>query len=139
MESTLDSWDHNQPYYHGSPLQLHVLHAGSTITQDQELARVFSHKPSLVSQGYGESGKRTFKHSGEIPGFLYRVIEPIGPQDIYPHPRTTMGPGQEWLTNRELQVELISRTEVIEIERLTATELVAMQGRHRARTEAGEP
>ena len=50
-ESIVGRWDFNLPWYHGSPLQLKRLRAGSTITQDRDLARVFSHKPSLVSQG----------------------------------------------------------------------------------------
>jgi hypothetical protein len=114
-------------WYHGSPQELTSIRAGSTITQDRELARIFSHKPPLVSQGY-EGDDRQVKHSGVLPGFLYRIAEPLTQADIRPHPETTMGPGQEWLTNRELRVEMIEPTgvrpdEVLppdEVERLTA-------------------
>jgi hypothetical protein len=122
-------------WYHGSPIRLSTLNVGSTITQDQDLARVFSHKPSLVSQGY-ERDERHIKHSGDAPGYLYRVAEPLAPSDVRPHPTTTMGPGQEWLTNRELRVELIGPTEVRADERLTATEIEELRIRAvRAREE----
>ena len=36
-------------WFHGSPLRLETLTTGSTITPLRDLARVFSHKPALVS------------------------------------------------------------------------------------------
>lgn len=119
--------DYSKPWYHGSPLRLTVLRAGSTITQDQDLARVFSHKPSLVVQEVGRDGRRRIRHSGRLGGFLYRVAEVIGAEDVYPHPHTTMEPGQEWLTRRELKVELIGVTEVKE-ELLTPEQRTAVRG-----------
>jgi hypothetical protein len=63
-------WDFTKPWYHGSPKVLDVLRAGSIITQDRELARVFSHKPTLVS--VDDAGEmRQIKHNGTEAGFLY--------------------------------------------------------------------
>lgn len=122
-------WDYTQPWYHGSPLQLTVLLPGSTITQDRDLARIFSHKPTIVSQDVNDQGARTIKHTGQRPGFLYRIAEPIMPTDVIPHPHTTMGPGQEWLINRALQVELIQATQIIADERLSNEELATLQAK----------
>ena len=133
MESIADRCNFSLPWYHGSPLHLERLHVGSSITQDRDLARVFSHKPSLVSKG-----TRSIKHSGEEPGYLYRVIDEIGPKDAYPHPRTTMEPGQEWLTRRELRVELIGQTAVCDHERLNVGEVAELHRRLEAQAERDE-
>ena len=93
-------------WFHGSPLGLTILREGSTITQRRELARVFSHKPSIVS--LGDDGR--IQHNGSLPGHLYCVDEPVSEGDVVPHPRTTMGPGDEWLTTRELRLRWIEDT-----------------------------
>ena len=114
-------------WYHGSPFALTSLLTGSTITQDRDLARIFSHKPALVSQDTDDEGKRILKHTGNQPGFLYRIAETVEASDIYPHPQTTMGPGQEWLTTRPLRVELLCSTQVVTEELLTASEIEALR------------
>ncbi|NSW92421.1 MAG: GNAT family N-acetyltransferase [Firmicutes bacterium] len=97
-------WDEKGIWYHGSPHVFDVLRAGSTITQDEKLARAFSHKPSALL--VDDCGGIT--HNGTQPGFLYAIDEAIIPgEDIYLHPRTTMTLGKEWLTVRELKVRLI--------------------------------
>jgi len=116
-----------KPWYHGSPFVLTSLLTGSTITQDRDLARIFSHKPALVSQDTDDEGKRILKHTGNQPGFLYRIAEAVKPDDVYPHPQTTMGPGQEWLTTRPLRVELLCSTQVVTEELLTASEIEALR------------
>jgi hypothetical protein len=98
------------------------LRTGSTITQDRDLARIFSHKPALVSQDVNERGERQIKHSGCQPGLLYCIDEPILLEDVYPHPATSMGPGQEWLTARSLRVVLIEPTCIRDEELLSADE-----------------
>ena len=113
----------SETWYHGSPLQLTTLHAGSTITRSRDLARVFSHKPPIVS--IGDDG--AIQHTGTRPGYLYRVDEPLGPDDVYPHPRTTMQPGLEWLTRRELRLTLIGPTEVRKEELLTEEQIAALR------------
>jgi hypothetical protein len=110
--------DEAAPWFHGSPLALTELLAGSTIAQDRALARVFSHKPALVS--VDERGIR--RHNGRRPGFLYRIAEPVGPADLTPVPGSTMGPGQEWLIARPLRVTLIERTTPIPEEQLSPRE-----------------
>ena len=122
-------WDYTQPWYHGSPLQLTVLLPGSTITQERDLARIFSHKPTIVSQDVNDRGERTIKHAGQAPGFLYRVAETVNPVDVLPHPQTTMGPGQEWLTNRVLRVELIEPTRIIDDEILSNEEIATLRAK----------
>jgi len=102
----MPSWDRTAPWYHGSPEQLTNLRTGSTITQNQDLARIFSHKPDLVCI---EDGGR-IRHSGSLPGYLYRIAEELETEDVMPHPRSTMPDGQEWLVTRPLRVELIGPT-----------------------------
>jgi len=116
-------WDRARPWYHGSPLRLESIRTGSTITQDKDLARVFSHKPPIVSQGFGADGVRHIKHSGKTPGFLYRIAEDIREEDVSPHPETTMGPGQEWLVARDLKVALIGPTSVVPDEVMSSEEI----------------
>lgn len=90
-------------WYHGSPLVLTELAAGSTITQWKQLAEAFSHKPSLLE--YNEIlGEIT--HNGVLDGRLYVVDEPVHiGVDVYPHPRSSMDEGVEWLTARPLKLK----------------------------------
>ena len=84
-------FDPAQTWYHGSPLELTTLREGSTITQKRELARIFSHKPTCVS--VSDTGQ--IKHNGTMPGYLYTIEDEIQPEDVVPHPRTTMMPGDD--------------------------------------------
>jgi len=129
----LVDWDHSRPWYHGSPLKLKVLRKRSTITQDRDLARIFSHKPTIVS-----ISDRGMKHDGSIPGFLYQIAEEIRQRDIYPHPRSAMEEGKEWLTARELRVELIGLTQVAEEEKLTDEELERLRKRAESERKHGQ-
>jgi len=88
------------------------------------LARIFSHKPTLVSASETE-----IKHDGKISGLLYRVAEKIKPGDVTPHPHSSMEEGKEWLTTRELKVELICLTRVVEKERLTLEDVEKLKKR----------
>jgi hypothetical protein len=112
-------------WYHGSPLQLTVLLQGSTITQDRRLAEVFSHKPAMVS--IADDG--SIKHTGTEPGYLYRISEEIGPCDVHSHPRSSVAPGMEWITDRDLRLELIGPTQIVDEERLTEGEIAALRQR----------
>jgi hypothetical protein len=114
-------------WYHGSPYLLTTIREGSTITQDRDLARVFSHKPTIVL--IDDDG--TIKHSGTLLGYLYRIPEEVAAEDVYPHPRTTMAPGAEWLTRRALRVELVGPVEVRDEERLSDDDIAALQRRAR--------
>jgi hypothetical protein len=122
-------WDVSKPWYHGSPVKLTWLRVGSTITQDRELARIFSHKPNLVSQDIDVTGRRRVKHNGTEPGYLYRIIKPITQTEIDPHPRSTIGAGQEWLTRQELEVELLEPTIIDTEEVMSAAEIIDLYKR----------
>ena len=94
----------NGVWYHGSPERFTVLRQGSTVTPCRTLAKAFSHRPSLLC--WEDDG--TITHSGGKPGFLYQVDESttLG-GDLLPHPRSTMEPNAEFLTQRPLAVKLI--------------------------------
>ncbi len=111
-----DSW------YHGSSLELRTIRAGSTITRKRELARVFSHKPQLVS--VDDAGN--IRHNGRQPGYLYVIAEPVRPGDVTPHPRSTMAPGDEWITTRELRVRFLGSTVPRPEELLTEAEIAGL-------------
>jgi hypothetical protein len=115
--------DPTQTWYHGSPFKLTTLHEGSTITQQRALARIFSHKPTLVS--VSDNGQ--IKHNGTGPGYLYTIADEIQLEDVVPHPRTAMAPGDEWLTTRELRLRLLCSTKPAPEEQLTDEELAALQ------------
>ena len=115
----LKELDYSKTWYHGSPYKLTTIRKGSTITQDYELAKVFSHKPTLVS--ISDAGK--IKHNGTTPGFLYYISEDIQPGDVTPHPTSAIECGKEWLTVRELHAALISATQIVADELLTEEEL----------------
>ena len=110
--------DETHLWYHGSQQQLTMLHAGSSITPHIAIARVFSHRPSLVSQL--DDGR--IQHDGSTPGYLYVVDETITPDDMYPHPHPINSGKWEWLTRRELRLRLVAETHVYDNERLTIAE-----------------
>lgn len=105
-------------WFHGSQQRITVLRAGSSITQEIAIARIFSHRPSLVSQ----FGDGRIKHDGSTPGYLYIVDEPITQDDMYPHPHPINSSKWEWLTRRELRLRLIAQTRVYAHEHLTTYE-----------------
>jgi len=106
-------------WFHGSPAQISVLRQGSTITQDRHLAQIFSHKPTIVS--VEDDG--SIRHNGVLPGFLYLIVEPVSLEDIVPVPRSSMEPGKEWLTLRELCLHVLEPTEVLPGEFLSEGEI----------------
>jgi hypothetical protein len=122
-------WDASKPWYHGSPAVLLELRPGSTITQDRDLARIFSHKPPLVSQAIANDGQLIIKHSGILSGFLYQVVELVEETDVVPVPNSTMGAGQEWHTTRPLRVQCIATTRVEPHEQLTEAEIAELYQR----------
>ncbi|WP_339302912.1 hypothetical protein [Paenibacillus sp. FSL R5-0519] len=116
----MKEWDYSKPWFHGSPMLLDELLVGSRITQDRELARIFSHKPSIV--GFDENGTRL--HNGKLYGYIYILDEEITSEDVYPHPATTMNLGEEWLIKRGLKVRKIDETETRAEEQLSEEEEV---------------
>jgi hypothetical protein len=118
-------FDPNQTWYHGSPLKLSTLLQGSTITQKRELARIFSHKPTVVS--VFDDGQ--IKHNGTMPGYLYIIVDKVQPEDVTPHPQTTMEAGDEWLITREMHLQLLCTTEPVPGELLTDEDIAALKER----------
>ena len=68
--------DYRCTWYHGSQQRLTLLRAGSSITQNRDVAKAFSHRPSKVAMSYGGDGEPGIhdwkvRHDGVMPGFLY--------------------------------------------------------------------
>jgi len=97
------SLGNDKTWFHGSPLELATLRKGSSITQIEELARVFSHRPGIVSV----SDDGTIKHNGKEKGRVYRVTGAVTAADIHEHPRSSWQQGWEWITNREFKLEFL--------------------------------
>ena len=110
-------------WYHGTPYELTSIREGSTITRDRDLARVFSHKPTIVCTL--DDGR--IKHTGTQPGYLYVIDEVVQSEDVIPHPRTTMDAGSEWLTTRELRLRLLCPTIPVPGELLSDDELAELR------------
>lgn len=127
------AWDFSLPWFHGSPFTLALLRPGSTITQDQDLARVFSHKPQIVAiednAGEFAFGIPRLRRNGIKPGLLDAIAEPVGPQDVYPHPHSSMSPGLEWLINRPLRLCLLSTVTIRMEEFLSEADIAALPQR----------
>jgi hypothetical protein len=120
--------DYDTPWYHGSPLKLSFIHEGSTITQNIDLAKAFSHKSTILSVD-----SNIIKHNGAIKGYLYIIDENIADYDIYQHPKTTMEKGMEWLTGRDLKVRVIEETIVADSEIFTDEELIYIENQIKER------
>ena len=125
----MQDFDYTLTWYHGSQQELTKLRVGSSITQNRNVAKAFSHRPSLLTQSEGD----TVKHDGAIPGYLYTIADEIGPDDVYPHPHPVNVTRWEWLTNRELQIELIEQTVVTDVERLTDQEIAEIKRKQEER------
>lgn len=123
--------DYSGPWYHGSDRMLTTLRTGSSITKDRNVAKAFSHQPSHVSW----SNTARIRHDGAAPGFLYLVAEEIGPDDVHPHPHPVNVDRWEWLTERELKLELIGETVVTAEERLTGEEIAELRRKQQERGE----
>ncbi len=113
--------DYSAPWYHGSPQKLPLLRKGSWVTQFKELAKAFSHKPTLISLG---GNLVHVKHNGRVPGFLYTVAEPVGPDDVT-YLRDT---GQtHWQTSRDLQLQLVAELSVDDPPQLNEKEIAKLR------------
>jgi SAM-dependent methyltransferase len=101
-------------WYHGSPKALDVLAAGSTVTPIPELARAFAHRPGRVDIKIHERGEEEIRrtveieHNGQREGFLYEVEVTDEATDLRPHPESTMSPGEEMLTTRDLPLRCLA-------------------------------
>jgi len=96
-------------WFHGSPLKLDVLAAGSTVTRCRVVAEAFAHKPTWMSVG-DEDRPVSVEHNGVLPGSLYVVDEQVGEGDVHPHPNSAFpGGGMEWITDRPLRLRLVAQ------------------------------
>lgn len=123
-------WDHSRTWYHGSQQELTRLRSGSSISQNRDVAKAFSHRPSLLSMS-----DDSLKHDGVTSGYLHIVAEEIAADDVHPHPHPVNAARWEWLTRRELRLELIERTEVTEGESLTDEEIAELRRKQEERGE----
>ena len=130
--------DYSLTWYHGSQQKLTKLRIGSSITQYRNVAKAFSHRPSLVSlsdEGESLSDKIRLKHNGVTLGYLYTISNEIGPDDVYPHPHPANAGHWEWLTNRELNLELIEQTIITDSERLKDEDIAEIRRKQKERGE----
>jgi len=95
------------------------------------VAKAFSHQPSLVAW----SNTDRIRHDGAVPGFLYRVAEAIGPNDVHPHSHPVNVDRWEWLTERDWTVEVSEATVVTAAERLTDDEIAESRRKQKERGE----
>jgi len=138
-------WDYAGPWYHGSASKFLVLRKGSSITQDRDLARAFSHNPRNVSISVrisiSDNGSRRvsqeIKHDGKVCGYLYCIAEAVGPEDICPNPNSSLKPGKEMLIKRDLKVELLGPTQIVEEERLREEEISKLKRKRKKKMGLG--
>ena len=128
--------DDGNPWYHGSQQRLTRLRAGSSITQNRDVAKAFSHRPSHVTMSQsGEDKEWSVLHDGATPGYLYAVSEGVRSGDVRPHPHPANASRWEWLTNRDLKLQFIEETSLMDGERLTDEGIAGMR---RKQGERGE-
>ena len=123
MDNKLD----DSTWYHGSDQQLEMLRANSSVTQNRDLARAFSHQPTLLSH----SGN-SVRHNGVADGFLYVVDEDLESKDLIPHPHPCNADKWEWLVTREVRVKLIEQTKPLAHERFTDEEIATIKKKQQA-------
>ncbi len=121
----MTDWNYSLPWYHGSQQVLTTLCVGSSITQNRNVARIFSHRPVTVSR----EDDGTFKHNGTAYGYLYLIDEAIKPEDVYPHPHPINASRWEWLTTRAIRVRLLERPDLRAEEQITEEYLAELRQR----------
>ena len=102
----MQDFDYALTSYHSSQQKLTILRVGSSITQNRNMAKALSRRPSLPTQSEGGA----VKHDDVTPGYLYIIADETGPDDVYPQPHPVNVTRWEGLTNRELKLELIEQT-----------------------------
>jgi len=117
----MDKCDYSAPWYHGSPERLTVLKSGSWVTQFKELAKAFSHKPSLISMG---DDCDLVRHNGQLIGYLYTLAEPVGADDVC-YLRDTAQ--THWQTQRDLPLGLVGELPLDDPPQLSKEEIAALR------------
>ena len=116
----MSSFEDYQQWYHGSPLELTVLRAGSMVTPFANVARAFSHKPSLMC--FGDTPE-SVRHNGAEPGILYVIGEPITADDLEVLPDTA---DTHWQITRQLRLRRLAEVPITEPPLLSAEEVARM-------------
>ncbi len=117
----MEKCDYSAPWYHGSPEKLALLREGSWVTQFEQMAKAFAHRPALISLG-GDGVN--VKHNGQWPGFLYMVSESVSPGDVtYLHDTAQT----HWQTNRELRVRLVAELPLDDPPQLSVEEIAELR------------
>lgn len=124
----MNGWNYTLPWYHGSQQELTVLRVGSSITQNRDIARIFSHRPAILSM----EDDGSFRHSGTVDGYLYLIDEVLSSEDVYPHPHPINASKWEWLTTREIKVRLVERPAIRKEERLSEADLTELRRKQQA-------
>ncbi len=113
--------DYSAPWYHGSPEELDVLRAGSWVTQVKEMARAFSHRPTLMSL---DDDCEHARHDGKLPGYLYAVSEVVGQEDVT-YLRDTAQ--THWQTRRDLRLRLVAQLPIDDPPQLSEEEIASLR------------
>ena len=124
----MTTWNFSLPWYHGAQQELTTLRVGSSITQNRDIARIFSHRPAITS--IEDDG--SMKHNGTAPGYLHLVDEPLSADDVEPHPHPINESKWEWLIKREVKVRLIEQPALRAAELLTAADIATLWQRQQA-------
>lgn len=120
-------YDCNRTWYHGSQLgDLRELSAGSAVSPSRDVARAFSHRPTLVSAGH------RVRHDGRVGGFLYRVSEPLRAEDLDCPEFAGNEDRVEWHVQRPVRVELLEPTRIKPEDLLSDEEIGDLRRRSQA-------
>ena len=117
----MENCDYSAPWYHGSPEKLTVLRKGSWVTQFKEMAKGFSHRPSLMSTG-GDC--QAVKHNGQLIGFLYVVSDTFCPDDVSYLRNTEQ---THWQTQRDLRIRRVAQLPVDDPQQLAEEEIAELR------------
>ena len=113
--------DYSAPWYHGSPEELDVLRAGSWVTQFKEMAKAFSHRPTLMSL---DDDREHVKHDGKLVGYLYAVSETTGQDDVTYLRNTAQ---THWLTERDFRLRLVTQLPIDDPPQLSEEEIASLR------------
>lgn len=105
-----DSYHHDASicrWWHGTPERLTTLRAGSVITRIRPLAEAYAHAPANLSL----AADNTVTHDGRRAGWLYRIADAVRPDEVMPAPASAMPLSYEFISKRELRLELVKAVE----------------------------
>lgn len=89
------------PWYHGSPEKLTYLRQGSMVSPYIEVAKAFSHKPSILTF---DNDPSAVSHNGQVPGRLYCLADEPDEGDLAVLSGTA---DTHWEVQRDLPVRFL--------------------------------